>query len=1077
MRRLRERAVRRSQYDRHTDLWSSLRPVLQALGRRGGEPTLGLPELGGLFASGQCPHLDASTLENRALLEATFRLAWLREQRALARVNWKDMGPEELGSVYESLLELVPRVSAEGRSFEFAGASEATGNARKLTGSYYTPDSLVQQLLDTALEPVIADRLAANLEDPERALLGISVIDPACGSGHFLLAAARRLASHLARIRTGGTPGAHEYRIALRDVVTHCIHGVDRNPMALELARMSLWLETYTPDRALGFLDHHLVLGDALLGLLDLGVLKEGIPDEAYSTLTGDDREVGNTLKKVNRAARKALAKLQKSENLELHLGTEALGDAFARLDELSDHAIEGVEAKRARYDELRKQAESSPVALAADIYLGAFLMPKRLAEGEQQLTERAAVDRYPATGTLLIALDGTLAGEHTVARAARRVCRMARVLHWPLAFPQVFARGGFDVVVGNPPWERIKLQEQEFFAVRAPAIAEARNKAERERAIAALQKASAGSPERELYDEFIDAKQEAEATSVFCHTEARYPLTGVGDVNTYALFAETGVRIIRQSGRAGLVLPIGIVVDDSTKRFFSSMVEQFRLVQVIGCHEIRRWFPGTDDRNPFCLLTVGHAPTARLVFHCVQPSHFGDQDRQFQLSRDDFALINPNTRTCPIFRARADAELTKKIYRNVPVLIDETKPEAEGNPWGLSFMRMFDMSNDSHLFLDKPRVDALPLYEAKMMHQFDHRWATYEPSAGGGGSVDSRDVTAAEKADPSFTVRPRYWVPATEVRRRVAHVPKGFIDVLDYDNEQWHLQLVGQWLAGYFINRGDSKRGEELLRRSRPVDNMPGAMISWLSVTALEQAFPLTAGEVRLITRSGSGREMIETLIQARTPRWLIGWRDICRATDERTVIASLIPFSAVGHTLPLMTTGTDHRLTAALLGNLCALVLDFVARQKLGGTHLTYGYLKQIPLLQPASHRREDIDFIVSRVLELTYTGEDLRPWAEDLGYNGPPFRWDPDRRAILRAELDAYYARLYGLTRDELRYILDPADVMGPDYPSETFRVLKQNEERAFGEYRTRRLVLEAWDRLEAEQATSHVAALTA
>jgi hypothetical protein len=1068
MRRLRERAVRRSQYDRHSDLWASLRPVFAALGRPGGEPALGLPELGGLFSPGQCRHLDVCTLENRAILEAVFRLAWLREDTGLARVNWKDMGPEELGSVYESLLELVPRADPEARSFDFADPGETAGSARKLTGSYYTPDSLVQQLLDTALEPVVADRLAGSPDDPERALLGISVIDPACGSGHFLLAAARRLASHLARLRAGGTPGAHEYRVALRDVVTHCIHGVDRNPMALELARMSLWLETYTPDRALGFVDHHLVLGDALLGLLDLGVLKDGIPDDAYNALTGDDREAAKTLKRLNRAARKALEKLRASQNLQLRLGTEDLGEAFARLDELSDDAIERVEAKRARYDELRRQTESSPVALAADIYLGAFLMPKRLAEGEQKLTDRAAIERFPATGTLLMALEGTLGPGHTVARAARRACRDARVMHWALAFPQVFARGGFDVVVGNPPWERIKLQEQEFFAVRAPAIAQARNKAERERMIRELESAPAGSPERQLYDAFTDAKHQAEAISVFCHGEARYPLTGVGDVNTYALFAETGYNIESVEGRVGLVLPTGIVTDDSTKRFFAFLVENARLAEVIGCHEIRRWFPGTDDRNPFCLLTIGRASVARLVFHCAEPSHFDDERRRFELTAEDFRLINPNTRTCPIFRSRADAELTKKIYRNVPVLIDETKPEAEGNPWGVSFLRMFDMSNDSHLFLDHPAEGALPLYEAKMIHQFDHRWATYEPDPTGQGAATSKDVTEVEKGDPAFTVRPRYWVPAAEVQLRAAHVPPGLLDLWRAGDQRGASRVFGQWLAGYFLNRGEELKGNRLLQAFGPgvMASMTEHFGNWMAVQGLEEKFPLGEADLALIRRHDHYEDMVGALIDARTPRWFIGWRRICRATDERTLIASVAPRSGIGDSVFLwFCRGIPATHSAAFLAAANSIVLDYVVRQKQGGTNLSFYYMGQLPF--PTFGFTEDqLRFIVPRVVELTYTAEDLCFWAEELGYAGPPFRWDSERRAIVRAELDACYARLYGLTRDELCYVLNPADVMGPDYPSETFRVLKQNEERQYGEYRTKRLVLEAWDRLEAE-----------
>ena len=194
------------------------------------------------------------------------------------------------------------------------------------------------------------------------------------------------------------------------------------------------------------------------------------------------------------------------------------------------------------------------------------------------------------------------------------------------------------------------------------------------------------------------------------------------------------------------------------------------------------------------------------------------------------------------------------------------------------------------------------------------------------------------------------------------------------------------------------------------------------------------------------------------------MGWRDICRATDERTVIASVVPRSGTGDTLLLMFPKVDeHGIIACLLADQNSLVHDFVARQKVGGTHLKYHMKKQITAVPLSSYTNTDLAFISSHVLELTYTSNDLKPWAEDLGYKGKPFTFDPGRRDLLRAELDAYYARLYGLTRDELRYILDPADLMGPDYPSETFRVLKKNEEATFGEYRTRRLVLEAWDRM--------------
>jgi hypothetical protein len=275
-------------------------------------------------------------------------------------------------------------------------------------------------------------------------------------------------------------------------------------------------------------------------------------------------------------------------------------------------------------------------------------------------------------------------------------------------------------------------------------------------------------------------------------------------------------------------------------------------------------------------------------------------------------------------------------------------------------------MAEDSHLFSDAERDGLIPLYEAKLMHLYDHRWATYLP----GDRVTS--VSDERKADPDYRIHPRYWVERGALNERLAA-------------QEW-------------------------------------------------------------------GR------------KWLLGWRDITNSTNERTLIPSVIPYAAVGAKIPLIFPGESILNTShLLLGCLSSLVCDFLARQRVGGTNLTLSILRQLPILPPDAYCQAAIDFIRLRVIELTYTSHDLKPWAEDLGYDGPPFRFDPERRALLRAELDAFYAHLYGLNRDELRYILDPADVMGPDYPSETFRVLKNNELRQFGEYRTQRLVLEAWDRL--------------
>ena len=272
-----------------------------------GQSALALPALGGLFAADRLPHLETARLRNRAFIEALYRLSWLDQKTGMVPVNWRAMETEELGSVYESLLELQPQLGDDGKTLHFASeAAEQKGNQRKTTGSYYTPDSLVQALLDTALDPVL-DKTEAEADDPAKALLKLSVIDPACGSGHFLLAAARRIATRLARIRADGTPSLADFRHALRDVARSCLHGVDRNPMAVELTKVALWIETVDPGLPLGFFDAQIRCGDALLGVFDLKALRDGIPDAAYKPLTGDDKATAKYYAKANKDAKAGL--------------------------------------------------------------------------------------------------------------------------------------------------------------------------------------------------------------------------------------------------------------------------------------------------------------------------------------------------------------------------------------------------------------------------------------------------------------------------------------------------------------------------------------------------------------------------------------------------------------------------------------------------------------------------------------------------------------------------------------------------------------------------------------------------
>lgn len=958
--RLRELCLKRRARNRFDDHWQALRIVFNGLSE--GETRLALPALGGLFARSQCPSLDAASLSNAHLLAAMQNLRWANYGGTLAPVDYRNMGPEELGSVYESLLELVPEIDLPAKRFGFVGLTSegsTAGNARKLTGSYYTPDALVQELIKSALDPVIEQRLADNPANPVEALLAIRVIDPACGSGHFLLAAARRLSEKLAQLQTpGGVVKPQDYRHALREVVSRCIFGVDRNPMALELARTALWLEGFEEGRPLGFLDHHLQCGDALLGLTDLKTLELGLVKETFKPLSGDNKEVCKALVKTNAAGLKQLQRDLSGKQSLLRFDEAAGLSALQAIEALPQDSTEQIVAKEVAYREFLAQAKNSRLAHAADLFLGAYLLAKTT-ESESHI---------PTSATLYLALlTDSLNAEHLQQlTASRAACLDARVLHWPLAFPQVFAAGGFDCVLGNPPWEVSQMGEEEFFAARAPYIAQLAGD-KRKRAIAALEV-----DDPRLWSEYVVESRRIAAANNFYRESGRFPMTAVGKLNTYPLFAEMISQITQTHGRAGFIVPTGIATDDSTKAFFSNLVQRNKLVRLLSLYEVRAWFKATDDRKPFCLLTLGTAQAADFLFDAKTLEDFVEREKWFTLSPEDFALLNPNTLTCPVFRSRRDAELAKKLYRTAPVLIEESN--TGGNPWGITFSQgLFNMTSDSHLFVDAACEGLQPLVEAKMIHQFDHRWATYTPNG------ESRDVTSAEKNDPNYTVTPRHWVSETEVNERL-------------------------------VNKGWDKG-------------------------------------------------------------WLMGWRDVALRSVERTLIASVVGRVGVGHKMPLMfcKSAPTTRHVAALFGNLNSLTLDYVARQKVGGTSLAYFYLKQFPVLSPSHYSEADLVFIVPRVLELTYTAHELAAWAQDLGYTGQPFVWSEARRAQLRSELDAYYGRLYGLTRDELRYILDPADVMGADYPSETFRVLKNNETKAFGEYRTQRLVMREFDRMTLSEAS--------
>jgi hypothetical protein len=857
--------------------------------------------------------------------------------------------------------------------------------------------------------------------------------------------------------------------------------------MAVELCRVALWIEALEPGKPLTFLDSHIRCGDSLIGVFDYEALRRGIPDEAYKPLAGDSKETAKAYAKHNKQHREGKGATGFLADLK---PPAALIDAARALIDMPEDTLGQIAAKRAAFERLHTGASWLNLKTACDCYIAAYFAPK---SGGTAGAAELARPSMPLTDHVWAAARGQ-AIDARVAEAAEGIARFTNAFHWPLEFPHVFARGGFDVVIGNPPWEQIQLDPEEWFASKAPEIANTPHSSSREKAIEALKITNP-----QLLTEYNSAKHLMEAYQTFIHSSERFPTSSYGRLNTAPCFVELFFDLAA-SGRAGIIVPTGIVTDSFNQYLFAKLLDSRRLAGVADFENKEAIFPGVHRSYKFCVLSIGASERASFAFFLTNVAQLGEAERRFTLNADQIVRLNPNTKTAPVFRSRADAEMTAKLYSRAPVLIEERPADRGGNvnPWRITFQLMFMMNTDSVHFRTARELEfdgwiregadwfrdsegeierRIPLYEAKMIHHFDHRWATYT-----GGVADdeegARDCTVAEKQNPTFEPQPRYWVPEDEVKLRAARVPASLKRGLREKNAERVLKSLVEWLTGYLISvEGRAVREDDLL-------GILGRNHAWRTVLGaaperflrepktlangveMQDETPLMTDDIPFLTDGPKEPLALATaLIDRKQPRWLMGWRDICRSTDERTVIGGIFPVTGVGNNLPIWYPGSALSATevAALIGILSSLPLDFSARHKVGGTHLNFFIAQQLPVLPPSAFTPDNLAFLTPRVLELTYTSHAMRPWAEDLGYSGPPFAWDESRRAQLRADLDAFFARKYGLTRDELRYVLDPADTKGADYPSETFRGLKAGELKIYGKYRTQRLVLAAFDQL--------------
>ena len=833
-------------------------------------------------------------------------------------------------------------------------------------------------------------------------LLTVTVCDPACGSGHFLVAAARRIAKRVASFREHNPePPVEALRHALRDVISHCIYGVDLNPMAVELAKVSLWLEALDPGKPLNFLDAHIKQGNGLIGTTP-ALIEEGIPDGAFKPIEGDDPKFAASLKRAN--VQPVQDSLFSDESI-YSQSNEILAAGLVSITEAPDNLLRQVHAQANKYRDWAESDENRRKRLIADAWCAAFVWIKQ-PDAPPAVVNRVFSDLQEKGDTGI---------PPETLQEIERLRKEYNFFHWHLEFPDVFSvfqgnpeadedtgwSGGFTCVLANPPWDKVDFEDKKYFSAIEPSIADLAGQGRRTRIL---------EWEEEHPEEgkrYRAARRERKATFGFAASSGAYKkcaqgLTapGVNSLQTDQLFAERFVAIAAPDSRIGCIIPTAIATGAGGQYLFGGFTDRGAVVSLFDFENRKGIFPGVDSRQKFCLLSltgkVFREPEARFAFFVLDPVELDDADRVFTLAPEDIALINPNSGTLPIFRSRRDAALTADIYHRVPVLWDEREPA--GNKWSITFKRLFDMTDDSDLFRTRDRLEKegwylhgnvftrggermLPLYEAKMVDFFNHRAADVVKSATAVNRQNQpRYLTAAELDDPSRSALPLSWI------------------------------AEDGWIS---------------TTRNRKKVEIPG---------------------------------VAERLAQLQWDReWLCGWSDVTASTNERTANPAFIPRAAVGHSFPLMLPRVSASLAATLIAAQSSLVFDFVGRQKVGGLHLNLFVLKQLPVPTPAM-LEPYAAFVVPRVLELVYTAYDMTPLARDLRDEGEPFIWDEDRRTLLRAELDAFFFRMYGIDdRDDVDYILET-------FQTETGG-LKHNEIAKYGTYRTKDLVLDAYDRMAA------------
>lgn len=1021
--------------------WSAIETLSLAIDA--GDSSTGLPPYnGGLFDRQATPILNNLRVADDVMSEVVDLLSYEIHNGVLRYINYRNLSVQQLGSIYERLLEFELRDDPEKGL-----VIHPNSYARKSSGAYYTPESLVKLVIKETLEPLVADKLSVFNDmseklaqeslaenvimrklrevDPAEALLNLRICDPAMGSGHFLVSLVDYLAdavveavsevsnivdwtdktyvSPLAdriekiRDKIEGNADKHDWsvdpeqlddwNIIRRIILKRCVYGVDKNPMAVELAKVSLWLHTFTAGAPLSFIDHHLRCGDSLFGET-VGSVLTRISNAGHKFFIGSE---------LNAAYKSAadmhhIEKITDIEISEAHASADLYEGVKQRTKPL-DHFMKVYLA----LDWLSPTDKETQAAISAWLD-GQFGNPIQVALGNLYLTAACTVAEDP---------EKIEVSDHLSKSSSKDARRFAEVLaqalslieeekfmNWEVTFPGVWhdwdkeRTGGFDAIIGNPPWDIFEFQEVPWFEVRHPSVALIPRKSDRTKAIDDLKVTN-----RALWEEYEHARNRFnQATKQIKKRQSPYRWNNKGRMDLYKLFAERAIQLLSPSGIAGFLVKAGIATDKGTAEFFHNLATSDRVKTLYGFENRKVFFPDIHAGEKPCVFVASRqrqfkSTICAFGLHSVE--ELEDKDRIFSLTAKDFSLLNPNTKTAPVFRSSKDAQLTFLAYRRHPILERQKDSESQ---WPVTYHQMLNVSSDESLFRTSAQLESeegaypidgnryrtaskvwVPIYEGKMVQAYDHRASDIV--------INSKNVfrpgqqvavPAAEKLNPDRLAKPRFYVEQTKS--------------------------------------------------------------SWPS-----------------------------------TDEWIIGFKDVTATTNMRTMIATIIPRSAAANTLPVLSVNyevQDRALVACqILATMNSIAYDFIARQKVPGIHLTWYVLRQLPVI-PLSEladtkfgSKSAQQIIKEIVVELIYTSNDLKPFAMDIGHSDEtgkvfkPYEWDELRRVKLMAKLDALFMYLYGYfepealrrSQENIRYIYS------------TFKIVEREETKKFGRYFSRDLAL--------------------